>query len=84
MRLGDVAKVRVVPTPSEIEREGISRTINIMANVRGRDVNSAAADVARRLKSLEFPSEYYPEVLTEVVGVARSPAGHACLRAWPR
>jgi Cu/Ag efflux pump CusA len=68
VRLGDVAKVRVLPAPSEIEREGISRAIDIMADVPGRDVNSATADVARRLKSLEFPSEYYPDVRADGVG----------------
>ena len=99
VRLGDLAKVRVVPTPSVIQREGISRTLNIMANVRGRDVNSAAADVERRLEGLEFPSEYYPEVLTESLEWQGAQRGmlfallaaligiffllQACFRSWP-
>jgi hypothetical protein len=49
-------------------------TINIMANVRGRDVNSATAD-ARRLKSLNF-QRVLPRLLAEEWR-ARSPAGHA-------
>ena len=88
-----------MPTPSVIEREGISRTLNILANVRGRDVNSTAADVERRLKSMEFPSEYYPEVLAESLewqGAQRSVLFaslaaligiffllQACFRNWP-
>lgn len=67
VRLGDVAKVRVVPTPSVIQREGISRTLDVVANVRGRDVNSVAADVESRLKSLDFPSEYYTDLRAESV-----------------
>ena len=74
-------------------------TINIVANVHGRDVNSATADVARRLKSLEFPSEYYPELLAEGVewqGAQRAMLLaalaaligiffllQACFRSWP-
>ena len=99
VRLGDVAKVRVVPTPSVIEREGISRCLDMVANVRGRDVNSAAADVERRLESMEFPSEYYPEVLTESLEWQGAQRGmlfallaaligiffllQACFRSWP-
>jgi Cu/Ag efflux pump CusA len=67
VRLDDIADVSVVPTLSVIEREGISRCIDVVANVRGRAVNSAAADVSRRLQQLTFPSEYYPTVLSESV-----------------
>jgi Cu/Ag efflux pump CusA len=70
-----------------------------MANVRGRDVNSTAADVERRLEGLEFPSEYYPEVLTESLEWQGAQRGmlfallaaligiffllQACFRSWP-
>jgi len=67
VRLGSVADVRVVPTPSVIEREGISRFIDVVAGVRGRDISPVAADVERRLEGLQFPLEYYPVVLTEPV-----------------
>jgi Cu/Ag efflux pump CusA len=99
VRLDDVAKVRVVPTPSAIQREGISRILDVVANVRGRDVNSAAADVERRLENLEFPSEYYPEMLAESLEWQGAQRGmllaalaaligiffllQACFRSWP-
>jgi len=67
VRLGDVAKVRVVPTPRVIEREGLSRAIDIVADVRGRNVSAVAADVQSRLKSLDFPSEYYTDLRAESV-----------------
>jgi CzcA family heavy metal efflux pump len=65
VRLGDVAEIRISPTLSVIEREGISRCIDVVANVRGRDVNSAAADVSRVLQNMQFASEYYPVVFSE-------------------
>ncbi len=67
VRLGDVANVRVVPVPNLIEREGISRIIDIVAGVRGRDLIATAADVESKLQGLEFPSEYYPELRAESV-----------------
>ena len=67
VRLGNVADVRVVPTPSVMEREGISRVIDVVAKVRGRDVRSATADVERRLKGLQFPIEYYPVVMADAL-----------------
>lgn len=67
VRLGDVAEVRVVPVPNLIEREGISRIIDVVASVRGRDVIATTKDVESKLKGLEFPSEYYPELRAESV-----------------
>jgi CzcA family heavy metal efflux pump len=65
VRLGDVAEVRVAPTPVVIEREAASRRIDVLAGVRGRDLGSAIADVERRLQEIEFPLEYRAEVLEE-------------------
>jgi Cu/Ag efflux pump CusA len=72
VRLGDVAEVRVVPTLSVIEREGISRYVDVVADVRGRDVSAVADDVAKRLQTITFPSEYYPVLLAESVEVQKS------------
>lgn len=98
VRLEDVAQVRVVPTPSVIQRDGISRAIDVVANVHGRDVNAAAKDVKERLKSFEFPSEYYPEMYVEslelqgnqramLVAILAALIGiffvfQACFRSW--
>ena len=97
VRLGDVAKVRVVPTPSVIEREGISRTLNILANVRGRDVNSTAATSSAASRAWNLQANTTGDADGDV-GVARSPAGvlfaslaaligiffllQACFRNW--
>ncbi|MDQ3870987.1 MAG: efflux RND transporter permease subunit [Chloroflexota bacterium] len=65
VRLGDVAAVEVAATPNEVRREGLSRRIDVVANVRGRDLGSVAGDVERRLQQVEFPLEYHPEILGE-------------------
>jgi CzcA family heavy metal efflux pump len=64
VRLADVADVRVAPNPAIIQREGVSRYVDVAANVRGRDVGGAVADVKRGLGEIDFPLEYHPVVLT--------------------
>ena len=63
--LGDVAELRIVPTPTVIHHEALSPRIDVVANVRGRDLGSVAGDVARRLKEVKFPLEYRAELLGE-------------------
>jgi Cu/Ag efflux pump CusA len=63
--LSEVADVRVGPTPNVIEREHLKRRIDVSANVRGRDLGSAYADVKAVLDSTDFPEEYHPELLGE-------------------
>lgn len=65
VRLKDVADVRVASTPTVIEREAVSPRIDIVANVQGRNPNAVTEDVEERLKSIEFPLEYHPELLGE-------------------
>ncbi len=63
--LGDVAEVRVVSTPDHIERENVTRRIDVLANVGGRDLGSAVADVEAELDKVDFPLEYRAELLGE-------------------
>ena len=65
VRLADVAKVSIEPTPNIIKRENASRRIDVHANVRGRDLGSVARDVERRLETVKFPLEYRAEMLGE-------------------
>ncbi len=64
VRLDQVADVRVVDSPSVIDREAVSRYVDIQAGVEGRSVDAVAADIEDRLGQLEFPLEYHAEVLT--------------------
>jgi CzcA family heavy metal efflux pump len=65
VRLGDVADVRVAPTPNAIEREQQSRRIDVGANVQGRDLAAVVADVDDLLEDVSFDRGYHAEVLGE-------------------
>jgi CzcA family heavy metal efflux pump len=65
VRLGDVANISFAPVPNAINREGLSRRLNVEANVRGRDLGSVVADVERALQEVEFPLGYNPVLLGE-------------------
>ncbi|MGH8897067.1 MAG: efflux RND transporter permease subunit [Egibacteraceae bacterium] len=65
VRLGDVADVRIAPTPNVIEHENTSRRIDVSANVAGRDLGSVAREVEQRLKKIQFPLGYHPEMMGE-------------------
>jgi CzcA family heavy metal efflux pump len=62
--LKDLASVRIAPSPVSIEREGISRYVDVVADVEGRDVGAVLADVRDALSGRTFPMEYHPEVST--------------------
>jgi CzcA family heavy metal efflux pump len=63
VRLDRVADVRLAATPTVIRHEGTSRTIDITAEVRGRDVGSVVTEVNRRLQGIQFPLEYHAELV---------------------
>ena len=56
MRLGDVADVRVRPTPTVIQRESSSRRIDVTADVSGRGLGAVQDDVSDRIRALELPA----------------------------
>ncbi len=58
VRLGDVANLRLLPTPNSIKREGGSRRIDVQANVAGRDLASVAEEVQAALRNVALPLEY--------------------------
>jgi Cu/Ag efflux pump CusA len=68
VRLREVADVRVRPTPVVIEREAVSRHIDVAAQVSGRGLSAVAGDIRGRLASVSFPLEYHAEVLEETAG----------------
>ncbi|WP_460493044.1 efflux RND transporter permease subunit [Dactylosporangium cerinum] len=65
VRLGDLATVRITPTPNVVVRENSSRRIDVGANVHGRDLGSVAREVQQKLAQVSFPLGYHAEVLGE-------------------
>ncbi|MFE9691612.1 efflux RND transporter permease subunit [Micromonospora sp. NPDC005806] len=64
--VGELAEVKMVPTPNQILRENGSRYINVGANVAaGRALGDVAAEVQRRLATVDFPPGYHPQLLGE-------------------
>ena len=63
VRLGDVAKVKFVSTPRLIDREGVTRSIDIRADLLGRDAVQVASDVKAELTKIAFPFEYHAYLL---------------------
>lgn len=65
VRLGDVADIRLVPTPNKIKRENNSRQINVEGNVKGGDLGAVAREVEARVRKMQFPIGYHADVLGE-------------------
>jgi Cu/Ag efflux pump CusA len=65
VHLSDVASVRTAPATSVIHRQGVSRFVDIDAEVSGRSVSGVARDVTRQIKNVAFPFEYHAQVLGE-------------------
>ena len=62
VRLGNVAQARIVPRPSLIRHEDVSRYVDIGINLSGRDARSVMDDIQSRLRQFQFPLEYHPKV----------------------
>jgi Cu/Ag efflux pump CusA len=63
VRLGEVAEIRIAPTPINIKRDAVSRYIDVTANVDGRSYGAVVADIENSLAGIEFPLEYHAEML---------------------
>jgi CzcA family heavy metal efflux pump len=72
VRLGEVADVNLVAAPSVIQHERISPRIDLVANIRDRDLTSVMDEVEDRLDKTKFPLEYHAELVGE--NVAREAA----------
>jgi Cu/Ag efflux pump CusA len=63
VRLGDVAEVRMVASPTVIHHDQMSSYVDIGFSVQGRSAGDVARDIEAKLQSLTFPLEYHAEVL---------------------
>ena len=65
--LGELAEIRIAPSPIVIRRDAVQRFVDVTANVSGRDVDAVAADVKAALTGVTFPLEYHAEVLQDTL-----------------
>ncbi|HSB01571.1 MAG TPA: efflux RND transporter permease subunit, partial [Anaerolineales bacterium] len=65
VHLGEVADVRVVASPTVINREAVSAYLDIAFNVEGRSASAVARDVNAAIQSFAFPLEYHAEVVRD-------------------
>ncbi len=65
VRLADVAAVEVRSSPNVVKHEGVTRKIDVEADVDGRDLGSVVRDVEAKLATIEFPVEYHAQMLGE-------------------
>ena len=65
VRLADVADVITVASPGVIRRQGVSRRIDVEADVTGGNVAAVSREVTRRIKDVAFPFEYHAQVVGE-------------------
>jgi Cu/Ag efflux pump CusA len=65
VRLGEVADVRVVSSPTVIRREAVSAYLDIVFNVEGRSASAVASDLSAAIKGFAFPLEYHAEVVND-------------------
>ena len=64
--LRNVADVSIHPTPSVIRHQDLSRTVDVVADVAGRDVGDVLNDAQARLAQMRFPLEYHAELIRDV------------------
>ena len=63
VRLGDVAHVDIKPSPNVIERDAVSRIVDITAGIHGRSRAAVLGDIRSRLANVKFPLEYHYELV---------------------
>ncbi|MDQ1483509.1 MAG: hypothetical protein QOF35_1585 [Actinomycetota bacterium] len=60
--LRDLATVRLAPFPAVVKHQDISRSLDVTADVSGRDLGAVKDEVASRIRAMTFPLEYRAEV----------------------
>jgi Cu/Ag efflux pump CusA len=65
VRLGEVADVRVVSSPTSIKREAVSAYLDIVFNIEGRSTSAVSSDVHAAIKGFAYPLEYHAEVVND-------------------
>ena len=75
VRLRNIATIRRETAPTEINHVNITRVIDVFANVEGRDIGSAAAEVEEKLKDKTWPEGYFVQIRGEAESMRESFGG---------
>ena len=62
VRLGDVADVRIAPTPSVIRREGVFRRVDVAIQIADGQLGAVTTAIKDRVGAITFPLEYHAEL----------------------
>ena len=65
VKLSDVATVKTGFTADVIQRKGVSRHLDVEAEVVGRPLGAVTKEVSSSVSNLAFPFEYHAEVIGE-------------------
>jgi Cu/Ag efflux pump CusA len=66
VRLGDVATVKITSFPTIIRHSAASRSLDVTANVSGRDLSSVLSDIKYQVLTVQMPTEYHAEVFSDL------------------
>ena len=64
VRLGDVAKVSIAAEPAAIIHDQVMRSVDVVADIGGRDAESVVADVRAAAAKVPMPAEAHLQVLS--------------------
>ena len=81
VKLGDVADVKLVPTPNSIKHENTKRHIDVTASTDEEDLAKVVAALQPRLAGVQYPVGVHAELLGEYQERAASARTGSC--CWP-
>jgi Cu/Ag efflux pump CusA len=67
VRLKDVASVKITPQPTAILHDEVSRSMEVIASVRGRSAADVTAEVKAKVAALSMPREFHAQVLGNAI-----------------
>jgi len=79
VRLGDIATVSVRPDPADIQRQAVSRYVDVSANLTGGSAAAVTSALRARLAGIAYPLEYHAEIQG---GSPDDPTSHGVLVSY--
>jgi Cu/Ag efflux pump CusA len=67
VRLSQIADIREGTSPTVIERDEVSRKLDVTMDVSGRSIEAVTEDLEERLQDLDMPLEYHAKVIDRTV-----------------